>query len=56
MEHEVDDPTIVAVAVNESNNSEYAVKWALKKFIPIGINLIKLIYVQPETIPSKCIF
>ncbi|KAJ3681891.1 hypothetical protein LUZ60_014464 [Juncus effusus] len=43
-------PTIVpiAIAVNGSKNSKYAVKWALDKFIPEGRILFRLLYVRSK--------
>lgn len=38
----------VAVAVKGSRNSRYAVLWALEKFIPEGIILVKLLHVRPR--------
>ncbi|XP_020263497.1 U-box domain-containing protein 35-like isoform X2 [Asparagus officinalis] len=38
----------VAVAVNGTKNSKYALKWALEKFIPEGRIFFRLIYVQPK--------
>lgn len=48
METRVEAPLTVAVAVNGSKNSKYALKWALEKFIPQGIIFFRLVYVRPK--------
>lgn len=43
------DPILtVAVAVNGSKNSKYAVKWALEKFIPEGRVSLLILHVRPK--------
>ncbi|XP_008809455.2 U-box domain-containing protein 52-like isoform X1 [Phoenix dactylifera] len=38
---------VVAVAVNGSKSSKYAVRWALEKFVPEGRNFFRLLHVRP---------
>lgn len=47
MEGIEDRGLIVAIAINESKKSKSMVKWAIDKFIPQGIFMVKLIHVRP---------
>ncbi|KAG9452209.1 hypothetical protein H6P81_005113 [Aristolochia fimbriata] len=48
VEEDVSSILSVAVAVNGSRNSKFALKWALDKFVPEGRILFKILHVRPK--------